>query len=181
VALAVEVVMATVEAVIRDNRHIVRDVARKLPPRLWDEAESYGLEALLQAAERWRPDGGSSWISFARRRVRGGMIDGLRRDDWRTRGQIRERVPGHVPIDLIDEPGTAASDPEQIVLAAAARDELLAMVHGLERRRKLVIVLWFWGDLSLGEIASVMGVTESRVCQLKAAALTALKEEATRC
>jgi RNA polymerase sigma factor for flagellar operon FliA len=55
-----------------------------------EEAElvSYGLSGLLRAIERFEPERGAQFESFAMHRIRGAMLDALRSLDWVPR-QVR--------------------------------------------------------------------------------------------
>jgi RNA polymerase sigma factor for flagellar operon FliA len=54
------------------------------------ELEAWGREGLLDAARRFDPDRGVSFRTFAYYRVRGGMLDGLRKmGNWSRRGHER--------------------------------------------------------------------------------------------
>jgi RNA polymerase sigma factor for flagellar operon FliA len=54
---------------------------------------------------------------------------------------------------------------------------LIAAIEGLPEKEKLVVGLYYQEELTLKEIAAVLGVTESWVCQLHARALLKLREE----
>ncbi|MBI5832267.1 MAG: FliA/WhiG family RNA polymerase sigma factor [Armatimonadetes bacterium] len=81
-----------------------------------------------------------------------------------------------MPFDEITEHGgTDSSQPSSKV----EREELLTAVAGaiddLPDREKLVVTLYFQRDLTLKEIAQVLGVSEGRACQLKTQALLRLR------
>lgn len=50
-----------------------------------DELVAYGVQGLLEAAERYNPDAGTAFFSFAFQRVRGAMCDGMRQMGWLSR------------------------------------------------------------------------------------------------
>ena len=55
-----------------------------------------------------------------------------------------------------------------------------ALVMGIERlpeREKLMMALYYEKELNLREIGEVMGVTESRVCQLHSQAIARLRSQ----
>jgi RNA polymerase sigma factor for flagellar operon FliA len=62
----------------------------------------------------------------------------------------------------------AASDPGPVAAyeVTELRSRLADAVRGLPEREKLVIGLYYYEGLTLAEIGSVLGVTESRVCQI---------------
>ena len=64
-------------------RTVVGRVAMTLPAHVSaDDLNSAGLVGLLQAVRSFSPDGGASFETFARFRIRGAVLDELRRLDW---------------------------------------------------------------------------------------------------
>jgi RNA polymerase sigma factor for flagellar operon FliA len=47
-----------------------------------DDLYGYGIFGLLESIDRYDPDLGAPFSSFAGKRIRGAMIDGLRKEDW---------------------------------------------------------------------------------------------------
>ncbi|MES2771837.1 MAG: RNA polymerase sigma factor FliA [Pseudomonadota bacterium] len=67
------------------------------------------------------------------------------------------------------------NDPVQL-LAEQATQKLLAQgIEALPEREKLMMALYYEQDLNLREIGEVMGVSESRVCQLHGQAIARLR------
>jgi RNA polymerase sigma factor for flagellar operon FliA len=69
----------------------------------------------------------------------------------------------------------AFTDPFEASFAHARRDELARAVAELPEREKLLLGLYYQEELNLKEIGAVLGVTESRVCQLHSQAITRLR------
>ncbi|MCW0214975.1 MAG: FliA/WhiG family RNA polymerase sigma factor [Pseudonocardia sp.] len=81
---------------------------------------------------------------------------------------------GAVPVaDLLADDG--APDPLEVALRREAGRRLTDAVHALAERDRLVVRLYYVENLTLAEIGRVLGVTESRVCQLHARLLTRLR------
>lgn len=82
-----------------------------------------------------------------------------------------------MPFDEITEHG--GEDKSAQPWRRIEKDELLAAVavciEELPEREKLVVTLYFQRDLTLKEIAQVLGVSEGRACQLKTQALLRLR------
>lgn len=55
------------------------------------------------------------------------------------------------------------------------RRSLVAAIEGLPEREKMVMAMYYQEDLNLKEIGAVLGVTESRVCQLHSQAILRLR------
>jgi RNA polymerase sigma factor for flagellar operon FliA len=87
--------------------------------------------------------------------------------------QLRSSDDSDMPL-----PGDIFEDPrsENPFDSVRARQDAASLAYGIARlpeREKLVITLYYYEDLSMKEIGSVLGITESRVCQIHAKALAA--------
>lgn len=69
----------------------------------------------------------------------------------------------------------SAPDPLELLEDEDLRRALAAAIEGLPERERLVMALYYEQDLNLREIGAVLGVTESRVCQLHAQAVARLR------
>jgi RNA polymerase sigma factor for flagellar operon FliA len=181
---------------------------------------------LLEAAKNFATDRGASFETYAGIRIRGAMLDELRRTDWTPRSVHRKaREVAEVIRQIETETGAEASDAEVIrrlgisadeyhqVLADAACVRLLSLTaaddgeessvmdvadeatlepsQGIERdgmrealseaigklpeREQLVMSLYYEQELNLKEIGAVLGVSESRVCQIHGQAVLRLR------
>jgi RNA polymerase sigma factor for flagellar operon FliA len=195
-----------------------------------DDLNSAGLIGLLQALRNYDPACNNSFETYARLRVRGAMLDELRRMDWVPRtvhekarriqdtiSQVEQRL-GRVPNDAevakalnisaaeysdllaeirpatficLDatcnlEGGDASSLCDVIAdptsdgpVEQASRNELKQII--LERLRELpetqrkVLALYYGEDLHLREIAELLGLTESRICQIHSQAILSIR------
>lgn len=82
--------------------------------------------------------------------------------------------------DFLDRHSVASvPDPLAILEDADARKALVAAIDELPEREKLMMSLYYEQDLNLKEIGEVMGVTESRVCQLHSQAIARLRSAVT--
>ncbi len=66
-------------------------------------------------------------------------------------------------------------DPLDALLDQSMRDILVASIDDLPEREKTVMGLYYEEDLNLREIGEVLGVSESRVCQLHSQAIARLR------
>lgn len=57
------------------------------------------------------------------------------------------------------------------------KDELISFIDSLKDKEKLVISMYYYEEMTLKEIALVLGVTESRVCQIHSKAISRLREK----
>lgn len=82
------------EALVRDQASLIRRIAlhllNRLPPSVHlDDLIQAGAIGLLEAAQHYQSEQGVSFESFASIRIRGAMIDELRRYDWTPRSVHR--------------------------------------------------------------------------------------------
>ncbi len=210
---------------------VVNRLAMTLPEHVdHDDLYSVGLIGLLQALRNYNPTCGTSFETYARVRVRGAMLDELRRMDWVPRtihekarrikevlGELEQRL-GKTPTEaqmakamnltvkeyaeLLDEVRPAAfvcldavnasedgdSGPLYEVIADQAHEGPVEKVSNnelkkviFERLKELpdmqrkVLALYYLEDMHLREIAEVFHLTESRICQIHAQAILAIR------
>jgi RNA polymerase sigma factor for flagellar operon FliA len=70
---------------------------------------------------------------------------------------------------------TAALDPQAMAEHGEARQLLARAVEQLPEREKVVVSLYYFEGLTLADIGRVLGVTESRICQLHTKAVLHLR------
>lgn len=79
-------------------KHIVNRMNIGLPPYLeYEDLISYGIFGLMQAIERYNPKKGVKFETYAYTRIKGSIIDELRRIDWvpqriRERGKVLQKA-----------------------------------------------------------------------------------------
>ena len=84
--------MSSFERVIEEHlprvRAIVDRMKRRLPQTVEaDELYSIGVTGLLAAVRNYSPSKSASFASYASTRIRGAILDELRRSDWMSRGK----------------------------------------------------------------------------------------------
>jgi RNA polymerase sigma factor for flagellar operon FliA len=112
-------------------RMIAKKFIRKLPRNYEvDDLISCGVVGLLEALEKYDPDHGVLFKTFAEHRIRGSMLDELRSQDWASRN-LRDKIKGmerarrEVAADL----GREASDAEMRVALSMDADEFYALAR----------------------------------------------------
>ena len=214
-------------------KYVVGRLAIGLPAIMdYEDVLSDGTIGLIEAVERFDPSKGVKFETYAISRIRGSIIDQLRKADRLPRSArqnmrkvdqatevLREKL-GREPLDteiaeqleiaigryhtilndaswmtvsldnLLDssaegEGYPAAEMPKDPELQDANRTlerketvgTLTAAILALPERERLVVSLYYQDDLTQREIAKVLGISESRICQLHARSLTRLNEE----
>lgn len=196
---------------------------------------SYGVFGLIDAIDRFDPDLGHRFETYAMARIRGHIVDELRSFDWVPRsvrakaraieGAVRSleaqlcRAPtdGEVAgaLDMTDVElqrcqaqvalvnlvnfdaalGAAVDGDQPLtvgeVLVAAdegpghqieldeLRRALARAIDQLSDRERDVVALYYHDGLTLAEIGHVLGVTESRACQIHGKAVAQLRRRLT--
>jgi RNA polymerase sigma factor for flagellar operon FliA len=92
--------------------------------------------------------------------------------------EVRERAAAAAPLPLdalpLEREGVTC-DPVERIAIEEQRGALTAAISALPARQKIVLSLYYVEELSLKEIGQVLGVSESRVCQLHGMAVKALR------
>jgi RNA polymerase sigma factor for flagellar operon FliA len=104
---------AELELVERIVRHLARTLGRNVEP---DELRSYGREGLLMAARRFDPAHGVPFAGYATFRVRGAIIDGIRKGSRlprRVHDKLRCLEQGDRISEQASEEAHAAPPPGQ--------------------------------------------------------------------
>ena len=221
-------------ALLRENLSLVHHVARQLARGLAadadiDELVSAGTMGLMSALESFDVGRGLAFSTFAVPRIRGSILDELRRQDhvprsvrrktrsiataretltrtfgrspdasevaaelgvdaetlWRWQADIEGAV--HMPLDrsATDRDGISVSPAEFLGNGAENADERLAREEdvrllrdallGLKDQERTVLSLYYFEELKAREIAEVLGVSESRISQIRSKALSQLR------
>jgi RNA polymerase sigma factor for flagellar operon FliA len=219
------------------QRHVglVHYLARRMHSNLADDADldeltSAGMLGLLAAAEGFEPARGLSFSTYAAARIRGAMLDELRRIDPLTRtgrerarrlehtrdrlAQSLHRRPtvhelaaaldtdsgglltwereasegAHISLEAPTETSHGRGPSRSDLLPAVERDldleldrerereRLREALQSLDRDALEVLVLSFFEDRTLREIAPRLGVTESGVSRIRSRAIRQLRQ-----
>jgi RNA polymerase sigma factor for flagellar operon FliA len=195
-----------------------------------DDVVNQGIISLIDAVEKYEPDRGIKFETFASIKVKGAIIDYIRSQDWiprRLRKLSRDleavnnklctdlgRQPTHKEIAKEMDMTTAQLDkvmeqtysfnllsyeevvwqkmssvggddisvdeaeesPERKLMEDELRQQLASSIDALNERERTVISLYYYEKLKLKEIATILGVSESRVCQIHSAAIVKMKQ-----
>ncbi len=210
---------------------VARQVSRNLGGNLeFDELVSVGTLGLISALEAFEPNRGLAFSTFATPRIRGAILDELRRIDhvprsvrrktrainaardtlghatgktpsdretaehlgvdlqtlWRWQADIDTAV--HMPLHShmsLNEDSTPmstevlAAQDENDIEERISHDQEVAILREsilhLKDQERVVLSLYYFEDLRMHEIATILDLTESRVSQIRSQALRHLR------
>ncbi|HCH25542.1 MAG TPA: FliA/WhiG family RNA polymerase sigma factor [Oceanospirillaceae bacterium] len=206
---------------------LVKQVAMHLSARLpasvdVDDLIQVGMMGLLEAMQNYDASKGAQFETFAKLRVRGAMLDEMRRFSTLPRSvmtSIRDinlangaleqalgrpakdaELAEHMGLSLAElqdqkgrnynyqtvhvedqpegvEPALSALMPSKQVDEAAFQQALANAIGELPEREQLIFALYYDEELNLKEIAAVLEVSESRVCQIQGASVKKLRQK----
>src|SRR5437773_868945 len=85
-------------------KHVVGRLAMTLPPHVdGEELYSAGLSGLLNAVRNYNPRAGTAFETYARLRIRGAILDELRRMDWVPRSVHTKARKVHAVMQQIEQ------------------------------------------------------------------------------
>jgi RNA polymerase sigma factor for flagellar operon FliA len=226
----------TREEMIVTNLPLVSFVVRKMGIEATgaidrEEAHAYGVEGLIKAVDSFDPERGTAFSSFAIQRIRGSVLDAIRRSDlvprslrkslrelertslelatvygrWPTVRELAmslgstvdevKQLIGHsgsrvLSLDMMmtgdafeDTPPWEPTDEHEFSDPAAEVDHkaLLSLLDGainiLSSRDREIVHMRYRKAMSFAAIGKLLGVSESRVCQLHRNILRRLREQ----
>ena len=78
-------------------------------------------------------------------------------------------------VSLLDTLADRGTDPTTSLEGQETRGMLAAAINSLSEREKIVVTLYYFEGLTLAEIGEILGLTESRVCQIHTKAVGQLR------
>ncbi|MGH3094941.1 MAG: sigma-70 family RNA polymerase sigma factor [Streptosporangiales bacterium] len=171
---------------------VARRVVAGLPPHVeYADLVSSGTLGLFEALDRFDPRAGKPFEAFAFPRIRGAMLDHVRKVDGLPRyaaqgvGQDGERSRARlVEFDeLLADPSMAGvladtawyADPALVAEDSDARAWLRWAIDRLPDRSRRVVEWHYRDGMTFTRIGQMLGVGESRAVQLHAHALALLR------
>jgi len=152
----------------------------------------FGIEGLNEAVDRFDPDYGTKFETYAILRIRGKIIDELRKLQKKkviinSINQPEETYINNVSLDqsMDDEENFTLSDtiegdydsPEEEVEKNETIDILKETITKLPERDRLILSLYYYENLNYQEIAQILSITVSRVSQVHSRIMKNLKEQ----
>jgi len=120
-----------------------------------DDLFSAALLGLIDAVDRFEPDRGVPFEAYASLRIRGAIVDELRRADERGRGVRSEAMPKAISLDLLVEDewqaflGQADDAIDEAFEREDLRGRLRGALDGLPTRQREVLARYYGDALTL--------------------------------
>jgi len=219
------------EQLILEYAPMVKFVAGRLAIHVgvhvdFDDLISYGIFGLIDAIDKFDMDKGVKFETYASLRIRGAIIDNIRKMDWvprtlRQKSREYDQVVGQLELELGREPSEveiadrlnlsleearelmrkttvlslvslddyletnyevsfgAAVSKEDTPEGHLNKQELSRMlsecIEKLSDKERLVVTLYYFEEMTLKEISSIMKVSESRVSQIHSKAISRMQ------
>jgi RNA polymerase sigma factor FliA len=211
--------------------YVAARIRERLPKHVeMDDLVQAGVIGLLDACRNYDAEKDTQFSTFAKHRIRGAILDSLRKLDWGSRtlrrkgreiaesavkleaqlgrhpleeeiaadlkmrvdelqdalaqldglflvGQLTN-VAGDNPqsFDLIESaPSVGRDNPFDLCLEGEMKAQLAAAVSRMSEREQLILALYYYEELTMKEVAEVVGIAVSRVSQIHAAAMLKLR------
>jgi RNA polymerase sigma factor (sigma-70 family) len=154
----------------------VKRVALLLKARMpWadlDELLQWGAIGMLESMQRFDPSLGVEFQAFAMRRVRGTMINGLRREGRLRRGEAV--FDSEVVDNAAVSDGSSPEDPLAQLLRLDDHSSLEAALRLLSKLEYQVLALHYYNEMNNREIAAILDISEGYASRIRKRALQTL-------
>lgn len=219
---------------IEDYAPLVKRIAFHMMMRMpasvqVDDLIQAGTIGLIEAAQKYDASRGASFETYAGIRIRGAIVDEMRRGDWVPRSVHRNarrvaeavsivenrsgrdakdyEVAQELGVSLTEyyemlqdanagrlfsyeetfgeedsnidgsDQGLAFNSPVETLQRDGVKKALAKAIADLPEREQMVLSLYYDQELNLKEIGLVLGVSESRVCQIHSQATIKLRQK----
>ncbi|MBU1863360.1 MAG: FliA/WhiG family RNA polymerase sigma factor [Candidatus Omnitrophica bacterium] len=215
------------EVLVKKYLYLVKYVAGRVAIGLPSNIEigdlvSYGILGLFDAIEKFDVEQGNKFETYAVSRIRGAIMDELRKLDWAPRllrkrakeverkcreleekfgrmatddelaqalnvsvedlnniyselnstsflslDEVWQNDDGNKPISRLQTiEDSLITNQLRYLQKSESRDIIVHAINELQEKEKLVMVLYYYENLTLKEIGQVLNVSESRICQI---------------
>lgn len=150
----------------------------------------FGIEGLSEAIERFDPQYGTKFETYAIQRIRGKIIDEIRKIQSKPRANgnsevdyspksisLSHQIDGTESYTLNETIPADVELPDEALNRKEQKEILLEAINSLEERDRLIITLYYYENLNYKEISEVLSITVSRVSQVHSRILKELKEK----
>jgi len=146
---------------------VVSALRRLSPPEAFEEdCLSEGLLALIRSVDKFKPGMGVAFSVYARLRIKGAMLDYLRRA---ARGAaVAEEFDAADFIALAEPRGMSEIEQEKLA-------KVLETIAELSPKERAVVEMIYIEDKTREDVAAALDVSTSRISQIHTAALKRLR------
>jgi RNA polymerase sigma factor for flagellar operon FliA len=152
----------------------------------YDDVLGYAQQGLVEAANRYSPDSGTSFRTFSWTRIKGAVIDGVRkhrRDGYtRSRGAPEHRHEGPTPgrpsasdVEALTDEESIFDPPEARLDRQRLRASLLKAIDALPPRQREVTLRHYYRDEELITISKDQGLSHDYVSRVHTSSLRQLR------
>lgn len=162
---------------------IARAMGRRLPPTVEvDDLINDGVLGLMEALRRYDPQRRVGFATYAGHRIRGAILDGLRRRDPLPRAYRRlqktepnRRVQFLALEEALMVPDGEEGNPEAVAVEADLRRQVWLGLAALPPRDRQVLVLRMVRGLLLREVAAHLSLSITRVAEIQTRGLARMR------
>jgi len=150
----------------------------------------FGVEGLSEAIDRFDPDYGTKFETYAIQRIRGKIIDELRKLQIKPRTNytdenkvvyrnvsLNHQYDGEEGYTLAEVIPSEAKTPEEDYQKSEQKEFLKEAIKELNERDRLIISLYYYEEMNYKDIAEVLNITVSRVSQIHSKIMKELKSK----
>jgi len=150
----------------------------------------FGIEGLSEAIDRFDPDFGTKFETYAIQRIRGKIYDELRKYSDKFEHAVQGESCTSYSLSSIslnqtvnDDDGmqyqelipSSAEKPDALLETKDLKQRLVDIIKELGERERTILSLYYYEELNYKEIAQVLNITVSRVSQIHSKIISALK------
>ena len=150
----------------------------------------FGIEGLSEAIDRFDPDYGTKFETYAIQRIRGKIYDELRKYTDKYEHTVEGESSTSYSFSSIslnqtisDDDGmqvqeiipSGADKPDTILEKKDLKQKLVDLMKELGERERTILSLYYYEELNYKEISQILNVTVSRVSQIHSKIISSLK------
>ncbi len=129
----------------------------------------FGVEGLSEAIDRFNPDYGTKFETYAIQRIRGKIFDELRKYNKKPEDvslvSLNESVEGDTDLEEII--GDKNDGPDIALEKKQQKEKIRELIEKLRPRERAILTFYFYEDLTYEEISGLFNdITVSRVSQV---------------
>jgi RNA polymerase sigma factor for flagellar operon FliA len=149
----------------------------------------FGIEGLSEATDRFDPNFGTKFETYAIQRIRGKIIDEIRKLQVKPRinslGEteyiknisLTNEIEGAEVYTLNETIPADTELPDESLQKKEQKEILVNAINELDERDRQLIALYYYENLNYKEIGELLGITVSRVSQVHTRVIKEMKEK----